>query len=313
MAEPGGRCDVCIAFWAPSSGEERGELIMPINYDALLSLKVPEVEHRYEHKDVLLYALGIGLGRNPTNENELSFVYEKNLRVLPTFPTVLGRPDFWIRDLPTGIDFTTVVHGEEGVVLHRQLEPRGHIVARTRITDVVDKGPGKGALVYTERSIVDKATGALCASVTETAFCRSEGGFGGPQRAKNMSQDMPEREPDHVWDFPTRPEAAIVYRLSGDLNPLHVEPAVARTAGYERPILHGLATFGVCGLALLRTHCSYDPARLASIAGRFTAPVFPGETIRTEMWKDELGVTFRARVLERGVLAINNGRATIAF
>jgi acyl dehydratase len=199
------------------------------------------------------------------------------------------------------------------VVLHRQLEPRGHIVARTRITDIVDKGSGKGALVYTERSIVDKATGALCASVTETAFCRSEGGFGGPQRAKNKSQEMPEREPDHVCDFPTRPEAAIVYRLSGDLNPLHVEPAVARTAGYERPILHGLATFGVCGLALLQTHCNYDPARLASIAGRFTAPVFPGETIRTEMWKDELGVTFRARVLERGVLAINNGRAAIAF
>jgi len=294
-------------------GQERGERIMPINYDALLSLKIPEVEHRYEHKDVLLYALGIGLGRNPTDENELSFVYEKNLRVLPTFPTVLGRPDFWIRDLPTGIDFTTVVHGEEGVVLHRQLEPRGHIVATTRVTDVVDKGPGKGALVYTERSIVDKTTGALCACVTETAFCRSEGGFGGPQRGKSKSQDMPAREPDHVCDFPIRPEAAIVYRLSGDLNPLHVEPAVARAAGYERPILHGLATFGVCGLALLRTHCHYDPARFASITGRFTSPVFPGETVRTEMWKDELGVTFRARVLERGVLAINNGRATMAF
>ena len=285
---------------------------MPINYDALLSLKIPEVEHRYEYKDVLLYALGIGLGRDPTNEDELSFVYEKNLRVLPTFPTVLGRPDFWIRDLPTGIDFTTVVHGEEGVVLHRQLEPRGHVVATTRITDVVDKGPGKGALVYTERSIVDKATGAPFASVMETAFCRSEGGFGGPQRAGNKAQDVPEREPDHVCDFSTRPEAAIVYRLSGDLNPLHVEPAVARAAGYERPILHGLATFGVTGLALLRTHCNYDPARLTRITGRFTAPVFPGETIRTELWKDELGVIFRARVLERGVLAINNGRAAIA-
>ena len=286
---------------------------MPINFDALLSLQIPEVEHRYEHKDVILYALGIGLGRDPVDENELSFVYEKNLRVLPTFPAVLGRPDFWIRDLPTGIDFTTVLHGEQGVVLHRPLEPRGHIVATTRVTDVLDKGPGKGALVYTERSIVDKATGELCASVTETAFCRSDGGFGGPQRAKHQSQHVPEREADHVCDFPTRPEAAFVYRLSGDLNPLHVEPAAARAAGYERPILQGLATFGITGLALLRTYCNYDPARLASITARFTAPVFPGDTIRTEMWKDESGVTFRARVLERDVVAINNGRAAIAF
>jgi acyl dehydratase len=286
---------------------------MPINYDALLSLEIPEVEHRYEHQDVILYALGIGLGRDPVNENELSFVYEKNLRVLPTFPVVLGRPDFWIRDLPTGIDFTTVLHGEEGVVLHRPLEPCGHIVATTRVTDVVDKGPGKGALVYTERRIVDKATGALCASVTETAFCRSEGGFGGPQRTKSNSQAVPERQADHVCDFPTRPEAALVYRLSGDLNPLHVEPAAARASGYERPILQGLATFGVSGLAVLRTYCDYHPARLTSIVGRFTAPVFPGDTIRTEMWQDESGVIFRARVLERDVLAINNGRADIAF
>jgi acyl dehydratase len=286
---------------------------MPINYDALLSLKIPEVEHRYEPKDVILYALGIGLGRDPVDENELAFVYEKNLRVLPTFPVVLGRPDFWIRDLPTGIDFTTVLHGEQGVVLHRQLEPRGHIVAMTRVTDVVDKGPGKGALVYTERHIVDKATGELRASVIETAFCRSEGGFGGPQRPKDKPQAVPEREADQVCDFPTRGEAALVYRLSGDLNPLHVEPEVARAAGYERPILQGLATFGVSGLALLRTYCNCDPARLKSIAGRFTAPVFPGDTIRTEMWKDEGGVTFRARILDGGVVAINNGRAAIGF
>lgn len=286
---------------------------MAISYDALLSLKIPEIEHRYEPKDVILYALGIGLGRDPVNENELCFVYEKRLKVLPTFPAVLGRPDFWIRDLPTGIDFRTVVHGEQAVVLHRPLEPRGHIVATTRVTDVLDKGPGRGALVYTERSIVDKTTGELCASVTETAFCRSDGGFGGPQRGNHRPHDVPERAVDHVCDFQIRPEAALIYRLSGDLNPLHVEPAIARAAGYERPILQGLATFGVSGRALLRTYCDYDPARLISIAGRFTAPVFPGDTIRTEMWKDQSGVTFRARVLEREVVAINNGRAAIAF
>jgi acyl dehydratase len=286
---------------------------MAIDYDSLLALKIPEVEHRYDHKDVILYALGIGLGRDATNEDDLSFVYEKNLRVLPTFPSVLGRPDFWIRDLPTGIDFTTILHGEQEIVLHRLLEPRGYIVATTRITDIVDKGLGKGAVVYTERRIVDKASGELLATVRETTFCRSEGGFGGPPRAKQKPHDLPERAPDLICDLPTRPEAALVYRLSGDLNPLHVEPAAAQAAGFERPILQGLATFGMAGQALLRTFCNYDPARLTSIGGRFTAPVFPGDTVRAEMWRDDPIVSFRARALERGDLVINNGRAVIVF
>ena len=284
---------------------------MPIDYDNLLALTIPEVEYIYNQKDVILYALGIGLGQNPTSEPELAFVYEKDLKVLPTFAAVLGRPDFWIRDLPTGIDFTTILHAEQGIVLHRQLEPSGDIVATTRINGIVDKGQGKGALVYTERQIIDKANGGLLATVTETTFCRSEGGFGGPSRTTQKPHQVPERTPDLTCDLPTRPEAALIYRLSGDLNPLHVEPAAAKAAGFERPILQGLATFGVAGHALLRTFCNYDPRRLTSIAGRFTAPVFPGETIRTEMWRDDSIVTFRARTLERDVVVINNGCAEI--
>ncbi len=185
------------------------------------------------------------------------------------------------------------------------------VIGRTKIVEVIDKGAGKGALILTERAISDKTSGAPIATVTQTIFCRGDGGFGGPPRPAPPPHPMPARAPDAVCDLGTRPEMALIYRLSGDYNPLHAEPAFAKAAGYERPILHGLGTFGVSGHALLKTLCGYDPARLVSFAGRFSAPVLPGETIRTEMWQDGTIVSFRARVLERDVVAINNGRAEV--
>ena len=147
--------------------------------------------------------------------------------------------------------------------------------------------------------------------MTQTIFCRGDGGFGGPPRQSPPPHPIPSRAPDAVCDFGTRPEMALIYRLSGDYNPLHAEPAAAKAAGFERPILHGLGTFGVSGHALLKTMCGYDPARLKSFSCRFSAPVFPGETIRTEMWRDGPVVSFRARVVGRDVIAINNGRAEV--
>jgi acyl dehydratase len=284
---------------------------MAIAYDKLLALKIPDVEHSYTDKDTILYALGIGLGHDPLNAHELDFVYEKNLKPLPTFAAVLGYPGFWIRDLPTGIDWVRLVNGEQGITLHRPLTPQGTVIGRTRIVEVIDKGAGKGALVYTERKVTDKASGALIATVTQTTFCRADGGFGGPPRESPPLHPIPERPPDMVCDLPTRPEAALIYRLSGDRNPLHVDPAVAAAAGFPRPILHGLATFGVAGHAVLKSVCGYDPSRLVWLAGRFSAPVFPGETMRTEIWRDGAAVSFRAHVLERNVLAMNNGHAEV--
>jgi acyl dehydratase len=284
---------------------------MAIVYDKLLALKIPDVEHSYTDKDTILYALGIGLGHDPLNAHELDFVYEKNLKPLPTFAAVLGYPGFWIRDLPTGIDWVRLVNGEQGITLHRPLTPQGTVIGRTRIVEVIDKGAGKGALVYTERKVTDKASGALIATVTQTTFCRADGGFGGPPRESPPLHPIPERPPDMVCDLPTRPEAALIYRLSGDRNPLHVDPAVAAAAGFPRPILHGLATFGVAGHAVLKSVCGYDPSRLVWLAGRFSAPVFPGETMRTEIWRDGAAVSFRAHVLERNVLAMNNGHAEV--
>ena len=282
---------------------------MTIVYEKVMALTVPPVEVTYGPKDCMLYALGVGLGQDPVNEDELEFVYEKKLKVLPTMATVLGYGVSWARE--AGIDQLRVVNGEQGFTLHKPLEPEATVVGRSRIIEVIDKGAGKGALILSERKVSDKASGELIATITQTAFCRGDGGFGGPPRQAPAPHPIPERAPDMFCDLPTRPEMALIYRLSGDYNPLHAEPAFAKAAGFERPILHGLGTFGVSGHAVLKTLCGYDPNRLAAFAGRFSAPVFPGETIRTEMWLDGAMVSFRARVLERDVIAINNGRAEI--
>jgi len=284
---------------------------MAINYDKLLALKIPDAEHTYTDKDTILYALGVGLGHDPLDLKQLDFVYEKNLKALPTFAAMLGYPGFWVRELDTGIDWVRIVNGEQSVTLHQPLKPTGTVVGRSRVVEVIDKGQGKGALVYAERKVTDKATGALIATVTQTTFCRADGGFGGPPRESPPVHPIPERKPDLVCDLGTRPEQATVYRLSGDRNPLHVDPEFAKTAGFPRPILHGLGTFGVVGHALLKSACDYDPARVASFGGRFSAPVYPGETIRTELWRDGNVVSFRASVPERNVVVMNNGRAEV--
>ena len=284
---------------------------MTIVYEKLMALEIPPAEQVYDAKDCMLYALGVGLGHDPMNEDELAFVYEKNLKVLPTMATVLGHSGSLARNPHSGINWVMVVNGEQGFTLHRPLAGHGTLVGHTRIVEVIDKGAGKGALLLTERQITDKATGEAIATVTQTIFCRGDGGFGGPPRTAPAPHPIPQRAPDAVCDFGTRPEAALIYRLSGDYNPLHAEPAFAKAAGFDRPILHGLATFGVAGHAVLKTMCGYDPARLTAFAGRFSAPVLPSETIRTEMWRDGALVSFRARVVGRDVVAINNGRAEV--
>jgi len=284
---------------------------MPLNPEKLLALDIPDVEHSYGPRDCIIYALGLGLGQDPLNADELAFVYEKNLKVLPTFALVQGYSAYWLRRPELGITWTHVVHGEQGLKLHQPVRTQGTVVGRTRILDVIDKGAGRGALVYSQRQITDKASGQLLATLTQTSFCRADGGFGGETREQPAPHPLPERAPDAVCDLPTRPEMALIYRLSGDVNALHVDPEYSRAAGYARPILHGLATLGVAGHALLKSVCGYDPARVGAIACRFSAPVYPGETIRTEIWRDGGVLSFRARVIERGVVAINNGRAEV--
>jgi acyl dehydratase len=259
----------------------------------------------------MLYALGVGLGADPTDETELRFVYEKNLLALPTLPVVLGYPGMWLKDPATGIDWVRLVHGEQGLRLHRPVPPEGEVIGRTRVSQIIDKGPGKGALIYTERTVIDAASGALLATLTSTTFCRADGGFGGPAGPLKTVHELPTRAVDHSVDFATQPRAALVYRLSGDYNPLHAEPAVATAAGFKQPILHGLATYGIAGWAVVKQVCGGDPSAVQSLDVRFSSPVYPGETIRTEIWVDGKVVSFRARAVERDVVVLNNGRAEL--
>ena len=286
---------------------------MPFDPEVLLNWPFEPIEHTYDFRDAILYALCVGLGSDPLDEDQLRFVFEEpELQALPTMAVVLAYPGFWIRDPKTGVDWVKILHGEQGLTIHNPLPSAATVVATTKVTNVLDKGADKGALIYTSRTIVDKATGQELATVTATAFGRGDGGFGGPSGPAPAPHSLPEREPDEVCDLPTLPQAALIYRLAGDHNPLHASPAVARAAGFERPILHGLCTYGVAGHAILKTQCGYDPAKLKRMDLRFSAPVYPGETIRTEMWRDGNVVSFRATALERETVVLNNGRAEVA-
>ena len=284
---------------------------MPINYDKLKNWTIPEVEQKFTKRDTILYALGVGLGADPCDANQLKFVYEQNLQALPTMAIIFGYPGPWHAHPDTGITRSHVVHGEQSFAIHRPLPVEGEIAGLTKITGIVDKGKDKGALVMTECTVRDKANGDALCTLTSTTFCRADGGFGGPSGPTKTPHPIPATPPDAVCDLPTLPQAALIYRLSGDYNPLHADPAAAQKAGYPRPILHGRCTFSVAGHAILKTCCGYDPARFTSMEGRFSSPVYPGETIRTEIWRNGNSVSFRSTVPARGVTVLNNGRAEI--
>jgi len=284
---------------------------MAIDYDKLMALEIPDGHQTYNFKDTILYNLSLGYGSDPLNRDELPFVYERDLRAVPTMAGVLAHPGFWARDLDTGIDWVRLVHSEMGLVMHKPLPAEASIISKSRVLEIADKGEGKGAIVQHERKFFDHQSGELLCTNIQSIFCRGDGGFGGPVRSLPPPHSIPERSPDHVYDQPTVPGAALLYRLNGDWNPLHADPDVASKAGFDRPILHGLASYGIACKAIIATLCDQDPARISSIFCRFTAPVFPGETLRTEMWIDDNIVSFRMRVIERDVLAINNGKAEL--
>jgi acyl dehydratase len=290
-----------------------------IDYAKLKARTFADVEQTYTAKDTMLYALGLGYGHDPMDENQLQFVYEKNLKSLPTMPVVLGYPGFWIKEPDSGIDWVRLVHGEQSLTVHKPLPVAGTVIGRTSIKALVDKGAGKGALVVQERKLHDKASDELLATLEHLTFCRADGGFSekegngpkGGDPAPAAKAAVPETAPQAVCDLPTLPQAALIYRLCADDNPLHAEPAVAKAAGFPQPILHGLATYGIAGHAILKTFCDYDPTRLKSLSVRFSAPVFPGETIRTEMWRDAKRVQFRAKSVQRDLVVLSNGVADI--
>ena len=194
--------------------------------------------------------------------------------------------------------------------MHKPLPAAATVKSTTRITDITDKGPRVGALVVSERTVSDRHTGEDYCTLITTILCRGDGGCGAPKKPSPRPDLIPDREPDKVCDLSTLPQQALIYRLNGDFNPLHASPSVAREAGFRAPILHGLCTFGVATHAILKTCCDYDPQRFKRIRLRFSAPVYPGETISPEIWQLENGeIAFRCRSLEQDKVVINNGFA----
>jgi acyl dehydratase len=282
---------------------------MAIDYDKLMNWPFGDVEESYSERDSIIYALSLGLGFNPTDPDELKFVYEKGLQTFPTMPVVLGHPGPWLTNPEAGIDYLKVLHGEQRLEIHKALPAEGTVIGRTRIVEIIDKGADKGALIITERKLYEQQSGDLLNTQGATIFARGNGGFHGPTGPAPEPHALPEREPDSVVDLATSTQAALLYRLNGDYNPLHADPEAAQKAGFKAPILHGLAAYGFAARAVLKALGNDSTAQLQSFGLRFSAPVYPGETIRTEIWKDADIVSFRASVVERDVLALNNGRA----
>lgn len=278
---------------------------MTIDPQFLLAEPPIETRQSITAKDTILYALGVGA-------DELRYVYEDGLQTLPTMPAIMAYPGFFWRDPKYGADWSKLLHGETSVTIHAPLPVEGELVGRTRFGPIFDKGAAKGAIVYHTREI-RTADGTLIATVRNSSFLRGDGGCGGSAEPQPQPHAIPDREPDAILTLKTADNQALIYRLSGDLNPLHIDPAVARSGGFERPILHGLATFGVAGRALLKLLVDDDPARIRRIDLRFSSPVYPGESIETRVWHEGPSrAAFTARVVERDLLVLNNGYVEFA-
>jgi acyl dehydratase len=266
---------------------------------------------RYGSKDTILYALSVGVGDDPLDARQLRFTYENGLMALPTMAAVLAHPGAWIANPAFKVNFLKLLHGEQNLIVHRSLPAEGEIEATYRIPAVIDKGADKGALVYFEKVLSDVVTGQKLCTVAATLFLRADGGCGGFGVVPPALPAEPAGSPSFSAELKTSIAAALLYRLNGDLNPIHADPAAAARAGFERPILHGLCTYGAVGYLLTRTVCGNDPQRLRSLGARFTSPVYPGETIRVEGTEAEGRVHFRALVPSRAQVVLSQGFASI--
>lgn len=280
-----------------------------MNLDALVEHKFDSMVVSYDDRDVMLYALSLGVCDDPVDKDELPFVYERNLKVLPSMSSFLAHPGAWIANEKFEANFVKLLHGEQRAQYLKPLPTSAELRGDYKVSAVVDKGDGKGALVYFDKILSDNATGEHLCTVSSTLFLRGDGGCGSYGEAPGDLVSVPEKKPDFVDEITTSNRAALLYRLNGDRNPIHADPEIATKAGFEAPILHGLCSYGICGVSILRNALDYDVARLKSLDLRFSAPVMPGETLQVQGWEVEDGIAFQAKVKERDRLVVSNGIA----
>ena len=277
---------------------------MTINYDEIMNLTSENVEISYSDKDSILYSLGIGLGNDPMNLNELKYVYENSQSVLPSMATNFQYHSPLL--LKTNINFIMVVHGEQRLSITNALPVSGDFIANAKVIGCYDKGPARGAIIEVETTVKNKKNNEEICKLVSTTFARGDGGFGGPDSPKKEIF-IPDGEPDYVSEVSTKPDQALIFRLSGDYNPLHSDPNFAKAAGFEKPILHGMCTYGIACRSLVNEICENDASKLKRFDCRFSSPVYPGETIITEMWKKDKMIYFNSKVKERDKLVLKNG------
>lgn len=280
------------------------------NPEILLKWSLESVTQSYQERDTMLYALGVGAAHGQSVVGEdLGFVYEKNLSALPTMAVVLATPTFWVADPALGIQWKKMLHGEQRLTLHRPLAASGTVTGQERVIALFDKGAEKGSVMLLERVLRDASSGDRIATIESTVLLRGNGGFGGRTGSTPTSHKIPDgRLPDLTVTMETREDQALLYRLSGDYNPLHIDPDVAHAAGFQRPILHGLCSYAIAGRVLLKQLCDNQSHRLRRLDVRFVAPVYPGETLRIDIWRESHGrAAFCVKVAERNTLVLNNG------
>lgn len=287
---------------------------MPIDPSKALGATLPAIPYAWNEDTLILYALGAGVGvdADQTSRAVLQYTYENGLKALPTFGVIPSFPALaGMMNLP-GVTFNPmmVLHGEQYLeILERPIPTTATVKTEGKVKAIYDKG--KGALLVVEL-ITTREDGRKLFRNEFGAFLRGEGGFGG-ESGPAAGDEPPKRAPDAAVEYPTMPQQALLYRLSGDKNPLHADPDFARMGGFDRPILHGLCTFANVGRAVIQAFAGDDPTRFRSIKVRFVRPVMPGDTIVTEMWRaSETEVLLQAKVKESGSVVISNAKVTLA-
>ena len=284
---------------------------MALIYEDLMATSVVDLPYSYGDRDSMLYAISVGMGRDPVDAEELPYVFEQGApqRTVPSMGAVLV-PDMSPPDL--GWDFSQVLHIEQRLKLYRPLPAAADLLINKHVAAAYDLGPKHGALVLFEAEARLAQDDTALFRIGNTIMARADGGFGGPRGKGPQPHRPPRREPDLSCDLDTRSDQALLYRLNGDRNPLHADPSLAKRVGYPVPILHGLCTYGVACHAILKTICAYDYTLISGFDARFSAPVLPGDTITTDMWQDGNTVSFQCSVKARDTVVLKNGKCTLA-